>query len=307
MKRTRSSGKHFRCALALAIVYFGMAASQGAVGQEFSSEEGIAEPTGSPAHALPSLPYVQATGSEPSVGPHLYLSDGAEFYLRAGALYPFGRGTLERRVTAGWRLEGSLVQAMWAPWSDLGCFWELGLGVSYWAGDRGRLVTSGVFRPSLFAPGQYVADMYRVRLKRIWQRYGFAAVGASWYYDVFGAPWRITARLGTRLGSARARFDRTPSPALNAAVQAAVAGGASPDGFDFDSDVNDSDVFVGLFGSVAVGTVWHDVWLGAWHLGDVTVSAEVELGHDWMDFGDFSRSDGGIGYLGTMITVGFYH
>ena len=256
----------------------------------------------------PALPYVQEQRSDTLATPHFFITDNVEFMLRTGAIYPLGHGTMERRVTGGWRLEGSVLQSIQSPWANVGCFWELGLGLSLWDGDSGRLITSGVFRQSLFSPNQFLADMYRTRLERLWQRYGFVALGTNWYVNgMFGTPWRIAARVGTRLGSARAKFDRMPSTALDEAVASAIAGGASPDGFEFDSDVNDSDVFVGLFGSIAVRTVWHDVWLGAWHLGDVSLGAELEFGHDWMDFGDFSRSDGGVGFFGTLITIGLYH
>lgn len=253
------------------------------------------------------LPYVRQAYGDEGFSPHFFLTDGLEFSLRSGALFPLGQGTLERRVRAAWQFEASLVQPVAVHPNGWECFWEIGAGYTQWEGDRGRLVTSGTFRENVFSSPQFLESFYETRLVRIIHRYGFAALGASWPLNVPHGDWRLTARLGTRLGSAKGKFDNRPTDELQSLADDAIAGGADPAQFEFNSDVNTSDISVGLFGSIGLSGWIPDVWLGAWHLGDVAIGAEVSFGHDWIDFGDFNRSDNGIGSVGTLLTIGLYH
>jgi hypothetical protein len=264
-------------------------------------------------YLLPSttLPYVQAAYGDEAYSPHFSLTQGLEFTLRSGAVFPLGHGTLERNMDAGWKLEGSLVQPWWEHPLGWTGFVEIGAGLTFWSGDDGRISTSGTFRSSPTEEPLFLEDFQRTRAERIVNRYGLAAIGATWYPAGLNpegeSRWRITTRLGARLGSARGQFDRDPSPALRDAVDEAINAGADPQEFEVDSDVNHSDVSVGLFGSLAVGATYHDVWLGGWHLGDVKLQFEVELGHDWIDFGDFNKSDSGLGSVGALFTLGLLH
>ncbi len=253
------------------------------------------------------VPYVREAGRGELFSPHLFFTDGKELRVRSGALFPLGQGTLERRVRAAWQIETALIQPYRIHEGGWECFWELGIGYAQWEGDRGRLVTSGIFQTSALSEPQFIEQFHATRLKRLIHRYGFLAVGASWPVPAPRGSWRLTLRLGSRLGSVRAKFDNQPTPELQDAVDAAIGAGADPSQFVFNSDVNSSDVSVGLFGNVGLNGWIPDVWLGAWHLGDVSVGLEVGLGHDWMDFGDFNGSDGGIGSVSTLLTIGLYH
>lgn len=253
------------------------------------------------------LPYVQPVYGDELLSPHFYLTDGLEFSLRSGALFPLGQGTLERRVDAAWQFEASVIQPVKIHPNGWECFWELGAGYIQWEGDTGRLITSGIFQQSVFSPPQFFENFQSTRLVRIIHRYGFASVGASWPVPMPHGTWRLTARVGSRLGSAKGKFENRPTADLQNAVDDAISGGADPGQFIFNSDVNTSDISIGLFVNVGLSAWIPDVWLGAWHLGDVAIGAEVGFAHDWIDFGDFNRSDNGIGSVGTLLTIGLYH
>jgi hypothetical protein len=244
-----------------------------------------------------------------------------ELYLRGGPVFPSGHGFLEDRIKTGWGIEGGARKTLVGWHSAVKIFGEVGGGYAVNDGDLEPVITRGtVFAPPgeipdpedpdvdlpLGATRTVRDDFLETRLARVRRTSFHMAVGASMCPMILPTPMPssliIMARAGTRVGGIKLAYDQNPTPALIDFVnfQIDVENRAPTEQFRFSNGVREPELFYGFFASAGAGLVCHG-WRG-WPV-DLIVTAEVEIGTDIFDTGDFSPDDHNLTTFTPMLAV----
>lgn len=227
--------------------------------------------------------------------------------VKVGAVFPVGGGTYGDRLDTGFGFD--LSRRMLFDYPDDGQIWFFELGVDY-AGQNssGRPVvvnaavgTTNPINNAVINPTQIVPDAVSVQLNELHRAGLHAAFGTTvtpgWLESRMPTPINFTARAGFRLGHARAFFEQNPTPPL----AAAIAGNPNLQ-FNVDAELENSDVYWGLLGSLGAGSAYTPMYLSHWYLGEISWGAELEYRYDWFDLGEFDADASGVGSLTTWFT-----
>jgi hypothetical protein len=237
-------------------------------------------------------------------------------YLKSGASIPIGGGVLEEATNTGWTIQLGLRAPIGRTDRPLSFFGEFGGDYTANDGNRQPVITSGAFMGGLPIPDDHVhplQDFFETRFVELRRGGIHTALGANYFPTIWNTQLSrsvaLTGRLGLRAGSVSTSFHHTATPSLQDLM---VTHGPLPEGhghdprfFSFFSDVKKAELYFGLFGSVGMNVTYYSVNVAGFYLGQVTLGAEVEFGHDWFGLGDFDRGDHGLATVTPMLSVGF--
>lgn len=210
-------------------------------------------------------------------------------YLRYGVGFTVGQGVLEKGQKLGWGVNGGFRQALAPGLAPGNMFFDLGGGYLSSLGQTTRVV-DGVETNTFTNIKTPVADAFTVNLLEVKRSSVNLALG--WYWgDVIDRRGqdprlRFATRFGGRMGSVRGRFikhlDATPSA---------------------NSNIQSTFLNTDTFGGVLLGT---EAILLNRRLStcNILLTADVEFGNDWVEFGGFDSGSLGTASLmaGFMLT-----
>ncbi len=190
-------------------------------------------------------------------------------YLKAGPSFGFG-GYFDGDRRVGFAFQGGLREGFGdcSPW-----FFDLG-GSFQTIGGRGLTATSDGFVPSSqpgIIPDTTVTDALTSTLREIRRASIQTAIG--YYFQPLSGPtyeMLFSWRFGSRLGHAKADFER-------------VVSDANPAGTELNKPFADADDFLGIFGGVEWVLTKRE-FLG----GDMSFVVDAEVANEWVEFDGFA-------------------
>ena len=242
---------------------------------------------------------------------------GWEMYFKGGAVFSFGGGFFEKQIATGWTAQLGLRQPLYRPAGPWMLFAEFGGGYTSNTGLRSDPVTTSgtvFFRQPDDDHIHPTEDFYRTRINELHRYFVQGAMGAFWYPPGFNSPGErlvhVNARAGMRVGGMRTSYDHEVAPGLRAIflghTSPPPAGhNHNPNAALFFPGAAEPEVFFGVFGSVGVGMTYFDARLFGRRFADITLSAEVELGHEWFDMGAYGKRDPGFASVTPMLSLAF--
>jgi hypothetical protein len=218
------------------------------------------------------------------------------FYAETGPLFPVG-GTLARHLDNGWAVAGGVRE--WMNCKNGAFFAEL-------AGEYATTgVTPGVQETAInvFFPDAAIRTINNFYLTDLtsFQQFGIhGALGWNYSPNLFGGtedepdearPFYLTGRLGFRGGGMNAGYLQMPTPSgltvLNGFNGQHDNPTNNPAKIRIVDQVQRNEPYYGPFATFGVGLKWHDAHLGEFHLGDIYLTAEVELSYEATDLGSY--------------------
>jgi hypothetical protein len=212
------------------------------------------------------------------------------WYVETGPVFPVG-ATLQTRLDTGFTVQGGLRE--YRNGTNGSVFAEL--AAEYWAFDTNHVtIDTGVdifFPDSAFRP---INSFFATTLTDF-QQFGLhGAIGWTYYPEAlsgFGGALGgdrgvfLTGRVGFRGGIMNGDFLEAPLPeAVQLFQRLQQLHGAAARVLD---RVQSTNPYFGPFATLGVGLTWKDACLGGRHLGDVALTAEVELGYEATDLGAY--------------------
>lgn len=243
-----------------------------------------------------------------------------EGFFRVGAVFPVGKGALENPMETGWTLQAGLRKPLWCPhpWFDL--FGELSGFYAHTPGDDTFVTTSGLVQAgpgsitvngtpkTLGATSTPIPNFASTRIDTI-ERAGVQFAVGSYYvapnlahlgWNLLSDNTGINWRAGLRAGGIKVQYQEHPTPDLEDFIRQTNREGRDPTSLRFTSNVKEPELFVGLFGSVGIGTTWQNFWGHPW---TVSIGAEIEIAIDYVDTGDYSKGDQGLATWSPMVSI----
>jgi hypothetical protein len=235
------------------------------------------------------------------------------WYAETGPVFPLG-GTLENHLDPGWTVQVGLREFMGVSNGFL--FGEL--AGEYWTYDtKGVTQKSGI---DVFLPDTAMRHINFFNLTTLtdFQQFGFhGAVGWTTYPEALnGSPGDpgegrrvfLTGRLGFRGGVNNAEFNESPTSAGVALLHTYEMQHGdptlSPGRVRLVDPVKSNVLYIGPFLTLGMGVTWHDACLGAFRLGNLSLSAEVELAYEATDLGEYLHEADMI-LISPRLTLGF--
>jgi hypothetical protein len=244
-----------------------------------------------------------------------------EFFFKSGPVFPLA-GQPEDHLGVGWTVQLGLREPIAMPRPAMILFHEFGVSYTANPGDNAPVEIHGHFQglnppddhihfvsngvlvaPPL--PSSGAGPFWTTRLREL-QRLGFHYALGSTYspraFDEFSSGRGfLTLRAGLRGGYYNPEYHKALDPLIAEGIRAHFGHGHKSILISSEGG-HDAGGFVGLFGSVGVGMTLRGVpWITRIP-GDLTLGAELELSHEWINLGDYSR-DRGLTTFVPMLTV----
>jgi hypothetical protein len=218
------------------------------------------------------------------------------WYAETGPVFPVG-GTLQHHLDPGWTVQGGLRE--WRNSDNGSIFAEL--SAEYWSFNT-KTVTQNtgvdVFLPD--GATRKINFFNETTLTDL-QQFGFhGAIGGTYYPEalngfggVLGADRGVflTGRVGFRGGVINAYFTEVATPGGIALLHSFEDQHGDPthdpNKVRLVDHVKSFNNFFGPFGTLGAGLNWNDVSVGNAHLGNIALTAEVEVGYEATDLGEY--------------------
>lgn len=234
-------------------------------------------------------------------------------YVETGPFFPVG-GSLGRFLDDGWTVQAGVREGR--TWGRGSVFAEFAVEYTE-TGASGRLeeTDADVF----FQNGtiRTIQDFYLTRLTSFQQWGVHGALGWTYYPGLFADapadcdPARgvfLTGRLGFRGGGTNASFDEAPTSAGLKVLKSFNTQQGNPtqdrSKFRLLDRVERNQGYYGPFATLGAGMAWPDAAVGGWSLGTVTLTAEVEVGYEATDLGQYLHEATLIS-VSPRLTLGF--
>lgn len=238
--------------------------------------------------------------------------EGWEAFVKTGAVFSFGDGFFEKRIGTGWTTQVGLRQPLYraaGPWM---MFAEFGGGYSANPGLSNHPVTTS---GTVFFPAEdhvhFEESFYDTQLVELQRYFVQGALGVYYYPAFLNSPgqrlFHVNARGGMRCGGMEAVYSHDVQVGLRTAVETHTGAGGSFDRnlTQFFPDARDPELFFGLFTSIGTGFTYYDACLFGRRFADITLSLDVEFGHDWFNTGAYGHNDPGFGSMTPTISLSF--
>jgi hypothetical protein len=234
------------------------------------------------------------------------------WYAETGPVFPLG-ATLENHLDAGWTLQVGVRESMGVTNGFI--FGEL--AGEYWTFDTKGVTQKTSVDVILPDTVRHINFFNQTALNDLEQFGVHGAVGWTTFPGALNASAGdsggdrrvfLTGRLGFRGGVNNAYF-----------TQAATAAGVAllhtyemqhgnptldPGRVRILDPVKSNELYIGPFLTLGMGVTWQDACLGGVRLGNVSLSAEVELAYDATDLGEYLH-EADLLMISPRITLGF--
>lgn len=242
------------------------------------------------------------------------LTDYHDVFVRSGPVFSLGGGVLNDGLKTGWAIESGLQLPLFdvpTGGGPLGFFLEL--GGEYADNHRsGPLVDPGdTFFCLLCHHDDKVSELYQTQITDV-QRVAFQAALAGSYFPAFFDPaanqprLSLTWDLGMRAGVGIAHFNYTPTAIRALTQQLYIANHFNVAELPTRTSGDQTGFLFGLYGSLGVGITFPNVSVSQYTLGDVTVGAQVQFAHDWINLRGADDTYG-LGTLTPLFSVALHY
>jgi hypothetical protein len=240
---------------------------------------------------------------------------GWSFYASTGPVFPVAAG-FQDRLNMGWTVQVGAREALTCPGSFM-VFSELAGEYTTEPARNGQVENTDVIATIAGGASMLLSGFHRTELREL-QHLGLHG-GLGWTYvpGLFDEPdgglmagdgrLFLIGRFGADGGLTHAivHEDVTTSGRNDLIAFEVVNGnrqGTRPTALN--DLVRTHNPYVGLYATLGVGMTWKDASLGSVPLGDVSVAAEVQLGYQWDDIGQFEPNATTL-TLSPLLTLAF--
>jgi hypothetical protein len=273
---------------------------------EYPSAAAAKDPATSPSQAASS-----GQGNGVILAPQDLVLASAPFwcdvYMKGGLVFPIGRGPLPDQVRTGWAMQFGVRELITSPGQETALFLNFGGGYVENHGGGSAVVTSGFLHGNEPSENQIhpLNDFFATHIREM-QRGNLLVSLDGEYYP---ARWNqlgtrrvhFDVRGGMRIGALHVDYDQTPTPALNNLIPT-ITGHRT---LEFTNNAAAFDQPFGLFTSVGVGVTYADVQFWVFHFADVSLQAELEFAHDWINLGDYAHGERSLWTVSPLLALTF--